>query len=40
MLQNEARELLIEVYEKTGNAKEAAECFSVDISTVHLVAFM
>ncbi len=35
MLHNEARELLIEAYEKTGNAKEVAECFSVDISTVY-----
>jgi len=35
MLHNEARELLAEAYEKTGNAKEAAECFAVDISTVY-----
>lgn len=35
MLHNEARELLVKAYEKTGNAKEVAECFSVDISTVY-----
>ena len=35
MLHNEARELLVEAYEKTGNAKEAAECFAVDKSTVY-----
>jgi len=35
MLDNEARELLVEAYEKTGNAKEVAECFAVDISTVY-----
>lgn len=35
MLHNEARELLVETYEKTGNAKEAAKCFVVDISTVY-----
>lgn len=35
MLHNEARELLVEAYEKTGNAKEVAECFRVDVSTVH-----
>lgn len=35
MLHNEARELLVEAYEKTGNAKEAAKCFSVDTSTVY-----
>jgi hypothetical protein len=29
MLHNEARELLVEAYEKTGKAKEVAECFSV-----------
>ncbi len=27
MLHNEARELLVEAYEKTGKAKEVAECF-------------
>ena len=32
---NEARELLVEAYEKTGNAKEVAECFAVDKSTVY-----
>jgi len=26
---------LAEAYEKTGNAKEAAKCFAVDISTVY-----
>lgn len=35
MLHNEARELLVEAYEKTGNAKEVAKCFSVDTSTVY-----
>ena len=35
MLHNEARELLVEAYEKTGNAKEVAECFKVDKSTVY-----
>jgi len=35
MLHNEARELLVEAYEKTGNAKEVAECFTVDKSTVY-----
>ena len=35
MLHNEAWELLVEAYEKTGNAKEAAECFAVDKSTVY-----
>ena len=35
MLHNEARELLVKAYEKTGNAREVAECFGVDISTVY-----
>jgi len=35
MLHNEARELLVEAYEKTCNAKEVAECFAVDTSTVY-----
>ena len=35
MLHNEARELLVEAYEKTGNAREVAECFGVDTSTVY-----
>lgn len=35
MLHNEARELLVEAYEKTGNAKEVARCFGVNRSTVH-----
>ena len=35
MLHNEARELLVEAYEKIGNAKEVAECFAVDKSTVY-----
>ena len=33
MLHNEARKLLIEAWNKTHNAKEIAECFSVNIST-------
>ena len=35
MLHNESRELPVEAYEKTHNAKEAAECYSVDESTVY-----
>lgn len=35
MLNNETRKLLIETDEKTGNAKEVAECFAVDKSTVY-----
>ena len=35
MLHNEARKLLIEAWNKTHNAKEVAECFSVDTSTVY-----
>lgn len=35
MLHNEARELLVKAYEKTGNAKEVANCFGVDTSTVY-----
>ena len=35
MLHNEARQLLIEAWNKTHNAKEIAECFSVNISTVY-----
>lgn len=35
MLHNESRELLVEAYEKTHNAKEVAECYSVDESTVY-----
>lgn len=35
MLHNEARELLVKAYEKTGNAREVAECFGVDRSTVY-----
>ena len=35
MLHNETRKLLVEAYKKTHNAKEVAECFSVDISTVY-----
>ena len=35
MLHNEARELLVEAYEKTCNAKEAEEYFAVDTSTVY-----
>ena len=35
MLHNEARKLLIEAWNKTHNAKEIAECFSVSTSTVY-----
>ena len=35
MLHNEARKLLIEAWNKTHNAKEIAECFSVNTSTVY-----
>lgn len=35
MLHNETRKLLVEAYNKTHNAREVAECFSVDISTVY-----
>lgn len=35
MLHNEAREMMIKAYEKTGNAKEVAECYGVDVSTVY-----
>lgn len=35
MLHNEARKLLIEAWNKTHNAKEIAECYSVNISTVY-----
>lgn len=35
MLHNEARKLLIDAWNKTHNAKEIAECFSVDTSTVY-----
>lgn len=35
MLHNETRKLLVEAYNKTHNAKEVAECFSVNISTVY-----
>ena len=35
MLHNESRKLLVEAYEKTHNDKEAAECYSVDESTVY-----
>ena len=35
MLHNEARKLLIDAWDKTHNAKEVAECFSVDTSTVY-----
>ncbi len=35
MLHNEARKLLVEAYNKTHNAREVAECFSVNISTVY-----
>lgn len=35
MLHNETRNLLIQAYNKTHNAKEVAECFSVDVSAVY-----
>lgn len=35
MLHNEARNLLVKAYEKSHNAQEVAECFSVDRSTVY-----
>ena len=35
MLHNEAGELLVEAYERTHNAKEVAECYSVDESIVY-----
>lgn len=35
MLHNEVKELLIKAYGKTRNAKEVAECFRVDTSTVY-----
>ena len=36
MLHNEARKLLIEAWNKTHNAKEIAECFSVNTSVYRL----
>ncbi len=35
MLHNETRKLLVQAFNKTHNAKEVAECFSVDRSTVY-----
>ena len=35
MLHNETRNLLIQAYNKTHNAKEIAECFSVNASTAY-----
>ena len=35
MLHDETRKLLIETWNKTHNAKEIAECFSVNTSTVY-----
>ena len=35
MLHNETRKLLIDAWNKTHNAKEIAECFSVNTSTVY-----
>lgn len=35
MLHNEARKLALQALEKTHNAKEVAECFSVHISTIY-----
>lgn len=29
---------MIKAYEKTGNAKEVAECYGVDVSTVYRLA--
>lgn len=38
MLHNETRKLLIQALNKTHNAKEVAECFSVNTSTVYRLA--
>ena len=35
ILHNETRNLLIQAYNKTHNAKDVAECFSFDVSTVY-----
>ncbi len=35
MLHNEAREIMVKAYEKTGNAKKVVECYGVDKSTVY-----
>ena len=35
MLHNEAGKLLLKAWDKTHNAKEVAECFSVNESTVY-----
>ena len=35
MLHDETRKLLIEAWNKTHNAKEIPECFSVNTSTVY-----
>lgn len=35
MLHSKARKLMVEAYERTHNAKEVAECYSVDESTVY-----
>lgn len=35
MLHNEARKLALQALDKTHNAKEVAECFSVHISTIY-----
>ena len=35
MLQNETRRLFIDAWNKTHNAKEVTECFSVSTSTVY-----
>lgn len=35
MLHNETRKLLVDAWNKTHNAKEVAECFSVNTSTVY-----
>ena len=38
MLSNEAREMMVKAYERTENAKEVAECYGVDVSTVYRLA--
>lgn len=37
MLGNQARHLIIEAWNKTHNAKEIAECFSVNTSTIYRI---
>ena len=38
MLHKETREQLLKAYNETHNAKEVAECFSVNVSTVYRLA--